>query len=58
MSILSNVDFTKSTCLFDKINILNVDFVKSTIRQNRHNIYTVRVAYYEPAYYEHSFIMN
>ena len=22
------------------------------------NIITVRVAYYEPAYYEHSFIMN
>ena len=21
-------------------------------------LYTVRVAYYEPAYYEHSFIMN
>ena len=33
MLILQNkhVDFAKSTCLFDKIDILNVYFVKSTI---------------------------
>ena len=28
---IQNVDFVKSTYLFDKIDILNVDFVKSTI---------------------------
>ena len=31
---------------------------QSNLHVQNHVIYTVRVAFYEPAYYEHLFIMN